>query len=429
LEDGWRLACRHLVTESCSIEVPSRPLGHAAFAGAEGDGLAVDIGTTRIKWALSSSLGHSPEFSMVNPQMGVGSEVMARLRYALSSNEARNHLRQSVVSVLKDLMRQSGAASLAVCGNSAMLATLLDVPLNGLAHAPYSLPWLGGEHVRFDAELPPAYVPPLLGPFIGADISAGLAFISTLKPEYPFLLADLGTNGEFVLALDSEQYYACSVPMGPAIEGVGLCCGAMAADHVLRRAELGLNGLRWEGSPLTGISGTGYASVLGLLRRLGVIDEEGHFQAASMPLARKVSACVRDHRLGRIFEIESNAFVAERDVEEFLKAKAGVNVALHSLVHRADLQEGDVARIYLAGALGEHANAADLIALGFLPEVWRKKIEVLGNTALAGTILALEGEDIRDWLDSLPARVIVEGLVEKEDFGPLFMQAMRFVWV
>jgi len=217
--------------------------------------------------------------------------------------------------------------------------------------------------------------------------------------------------------------------MGPAIEGVGLCCGAMAGDHVLSRVELNHKGLQWGGRPLTGISGTGYASVLALLRRLNVIDEGGHFQAASMPLARKLSERIHDHRLGRVFEIEANAFVAERDIEEFLKAKAGVNVALHSLVRRADLREGDVARIYLAGALGEHANAADWSTLGFLPEVWREKIEVLGNTALKGTILALKREDIRYWLDGLPARVIVEGLVENQDFGPRFMQSMRFAWV
>lgn len=427
LADGWRLSCKHLVLQSCSIEVPA--FVRRTLAGFRGESLAVDIGTTRIKWSFSSRAGHSPEFVTINPQMGVGSEVMSRLRYALSSDAARDHLRQSVLSVLKDLVRQSGAGSLAVCGNSTMIGILLDVPLSGLAYAPYSLPWRGGETACIDGELPDAYIPPLLGPFIGADISAGLAYISTLEPQYPFLLADLGTNGEFVLALDAEHFYACSVPMGPAIEGVGLCCGAMAGERVLSRVDLGPKGLKWDGTPLNGISGTGYASLLALLRRLDVLDEAGHFQAVTMPLARRISEQIRTHRLGRIFDLEPGVFVAERDVEEFLKAKAGINVALRSLVRRAGLQEGDVMRIYLAGALGEHADPADLITLGFLPEAWRKKIKVVGNTALAGTLLALEREDIREWLACLPRRVMVEGLVEKEDFGTAFMQAMRFAWV
>ncbi len=365
---------------------------------------------------------------MVNPQMGAGSEIMSRLRYALSGDVARASLRQSVVAVLQDLVRISGASSLAVAGNSTMISLLLDMPLIGLAFSPYSLPWLGGQMVVLDPALPPAYVPPLLGPFIGADISAGLAYISTLKPEYPFLLADLGTNGEFVVALDPDHYYACSVPMGPAIEGVGLCCGSVAGQQVLSRVSLGPKGLQWAGGPLQGISGTGYASVLALLRRLGIVDEAGHFQTPSMPLASRIATRIQDHPLGRIFALEEDVFVAERDIEEFLKAKAGVNVALRALVRSAGVTEGDLARIYLAGALGEHVDPGDLITLGFLSEIWREKIEVIGNSSLAGTLLALEDDGIRNWLATLSERVSVLGLVEQEDFGPMFLQAMRFAW-
>lgn len=424
---GWRLACKHVVLESCHIEMPARSL--PALRSDRGEGLAVDIGTTRIKWAVRTQAVNSPEHAMVNPQMGAGSEIMSRLRYALSSDAARAGLRQSIIEVLRDLVRLSGASSLAVAGNSTMMSLLLDVPLHGLAFSPYSLPWPGGQMVAFDSTLPPAYIPPLLGPFIGADISAGLAFISTLEPEYPFLLADLGTNGEFVVALDPDHYYACSVPMGPAIEGVGLCCGAVAGEHVLSRVTLGPRGLQWTGGPLMGISGTGYASVLALLRRLGVVDEAGHFQIPSMPLAGKIATRVQDHPLGRIFALEDEVFVAERDIEEFLKAKAGVNAALRALVRSAGITEGDLERVYLAGALGEHVDPGDLITLGFLSELWREKIEVIGNSSLAGTLLALEDAGIRKWLATLPERVSVVGLVEQDDFGHMFLQAMRFVWV
>jgi uncharacterized 2Fe-2S/4Fe-4S cluster protein (DUF4445 family) len=427
LGEGWRLACKHQAAEPCCIEVPA--LAQKTSFAATGEALAVDIGTTRIKWALGPTPDRPLEMAMVNPQMGVGSEIMSRLRYALSSEVARDHLRRAVISVIVDLMRQSGASSLAVCGNSAMIATLLDVPLSGLAYAPYSIPWRGGMSVRLDAQLPLAYIPPLLGPFIGADISAGLAYIEAQEPKYPYLLADLGTNGEFVLALDQDRYYACSVPMGPAIEGVGLCCGAMAGEFVLDRVGLGPAGLQWDKSPLAGISGTGYASVLALLRRLGLLDEAGHFQAASMPLARNIARRIRDHRLGRVFELESGMFVAERDIEEFLKAKAGVNVALRSLLQGAGIAAGEVDRIYLAGALGEHVDSRDLMTLGFFPEIWREKIHVAGNTALAGTMLALEHDDIRTWLARLPERMVVDSLAERSDFGSLFMRAMRFAWI
>jgi len=63
---------------------------------------------------------------------------------------------------------------------------------------------------------------------------------------------------------------------------------------------------------------------------------------------------------------------------------------------------------------------------------WRVFLRVClplaGRGILAGTMLALEREDVRAWLDLLPGRVTVENLVEGEDFPALFMQAMRFAW-
>jgi uncharacterized 2Fe-2S/4Fe-4S cluster protein (DUF4445 family) len=426
LAAGWRLACRHAVRQDCRIEIPSQE--SATLAQERGEALAVDIGTTRIKWAVLDNGRRGPEHALPNPQMGVGSEVMSRLRYALSSDAARGHLRSCILDLIEDLAARTGAQALAVAGNSTMIALLLDVPLTGLAYAPYSLPWRGGQMASLGGQLPPAYIPPLLGPFIGADISAGLASVASLVPDYPYVLADLGTNGEFVLALDADRYIACSVPMGPAIEGVGLCCGSVAGEGVLSRATLGPQGVQWSGGPLSGISGTGYVSVLALLRRLGVVDEAGHFRDASMPLARNVAERIRAHPLGRVFSLEDQVFIAERDIEEFLKAKAGVNVALRTLLERAGLAEGDVARVYLAGALGEHADHGDFITLGFLPEIWRDRIEVAGNTSLAGTLLALESEATRAWLAALPGRVTVEQLVEESDFGARFLRAMRFFW-
>ncbi len=392
------------------------------------DGLAVDVGTTRIKWALQRGGEHGGEYAVFNPQMAVGSEIMSRLRYALSSPQGRAHLRESVLQLLRDVVGSSGATAMALSANSAMVSILLDVPLAGLAYAPYSLPWPGGAAVRLDPGLPPAYVPPLLGPFIGADISAGLAFITAQRPRYPYILADLGTNGEFVLALDERRYFACSVPMGPAIEGVGLCCGAAAGEGVLSRAELTPGGLRWNTRNMTGISGTGYMSLLALLLRLGLVGTDGHFRPGAMPLARKVGMWVREHPLGRVFGLEGDVFLAERDIEEFLKAKAGVNVGLRTLVGLAGLAEGDVETVYLAGALGEHSQTEDLVALGFLPEVWADRVRMAGNTSLAGTLLALREEGTRRWLAGLPPLVTVESLVERDDFGPAFMKAMRFAW-
>ena len=88
--------------------------------------------------------------------------------------------------------------------------------IEGLCAAPYRLSHTGGSMAQGLSVLgeqqeavllPPAYIPPLPAPFVGGDISAGmLAVLEDKHPAYPFLLADMGTNGEFALAL----------PTGPA---------------------------------------------------------------------------------------------------------------------------------------------------------------------------------------------------------------------
>lgn len=148
-----------------------------------------------------------------------------------------------------------------------------------------------------------------------------------------------------------------------------------------------------------------------------------------MTLGARIAARIQQHPLGRILALVDGVFLAERDIEEFLKAKSGVNVALKALLGRAGLAEEDVAQVYLAGALGEHLDTGDLITLGLLPERWREKIRVVGNTALSGTLLALRSAETRSWLAGLPGRVVVDNLVERQDFGARFVQAMRFSWI
>lgn len=429
VSEGWRLACRHAASVPCRIEIP----GDAHIASlpvVTGEALAVDIGTTRIKWAVTTGGIRGEEHAVANPQMGAGSEVMARLRYALASPSSAEHLRSVVVDIIRAIAARTNARRLAVSGNTTMIALLVGAPVAHLAVAPYAAPLLGGECLAVADDLPPAYVPPLLGPFIGADISAGLGYLRALPDvAYPFLLADLGTNGEFVLAVDEQNFVAASVPMGPAIEGVGLCCGAPAGPGVGTRCVLVPTGLVWDAAPLAAISGTGVISLLAILRQVGLLDMDGHFIPARTPLGRRLEASVRDHPVGRVFRLDGEVFLAERDVEEFLKVKAGVNAAVASLLDTAGLTPTAVRKVYLAGALGEYADPRDLFSLGLLPRVYEGRVAVAGNTSLAGALKSLEEPAFRTALSDLASRVRVVDLVDQPGFASFFMRAMRFEWI
>ncbi|MDD2965807.1 MAG: ASKHA domain-containing protein [Bacteroidales bacterium] len=432
IADGWRLACRHHVDIPVTLAIPSAPSEKKLISGLGrgGDALAIDIGTTRIKWAPIVKGVHGRESGVLNPQMGAGSEIMARLLYAQSFSGAAAYLCTLLVDCIRSIVGRSDIQRLAISGNTTMISLLLRVSLQGLSHVPYSVPFSGGKIVAVADGLPPAYIPPLLGPFIGADVSAGLAYLrGKVDVEYPFLLADLGTNGEFVLAVDPKTFVAASVPMGPAIEGVGLCCGAPFGADIASRFELTPNGLSSGGASLTGISGTGYISLLAILRRVGLVDIDGHFTSSMFPLGRKISKDFDDHPLGRILRITHGVFLAERDIEEFLKVKAGVNAAVRALCEVGHLSLTDVKKVYLAGALGENIESRSLFELGLLPRVFEGRIVVAGNTSLAGTLKTLEDPVSRTWLAKLPPLVRIVDLVNESEFGRRFVRAMRFEWV
>ena len=443
---GWRLACLHPVQEGQFLEVaepgrsqaPGRVPMHLAVAGPLG--LAVDLGTTGLAWRLVSLAdGHTvAEGRGVNPQLGAGGEVVSRLAFALEPGGGA-YLRRLVIDALIGLASQAGpqVTDLCVAGNTAMVSILCDKPLIGLARAPYALAWPAGESVRLDDRLPPAYIPPLLGPFVGADIAAGLTALLRQTPAYPFLLADLGTNAEMVLALDANRYLAASAPLGPALEGVGLSQGAMAGPGVAVAFDLtpaGLVPVLFGDAPTTetprGIAGPGYLSLTARLREQGILDADGRFATtpAATPLGRRLAAQVGRQDGEAYFETAGCRLPAS-DVEELLKVKAACNLAVSTLLAAAGLSTAHLASVYLAGAFGAAVFPNDLETLGFIPPGLAGRTHVAGNLSLDGAAFFLTDPASREQVAALAARTSIVPLVDAGGAGNAFIQRMVFSYV
>lgn len=448
LAAGWRLACLHPVREGQRLEVadPGRSPAYAGLAEtrvrtvAGPVGLAVDLGTTGLAWrVLSLADGRAAaEGRGVNPQLGAGGEVVSRLAFALEPGGGA-YLRRLVIDELLRLAALAGPRLTALCvaGNSAMVSILCDKPLAGLARAPYGLAWRAGECVALDDRLPPAYIPPLFGPFVGADIAAGLTVLVRQAPAYPFLLADLGTNAELVLGLGPDRYLAASAPLGPALEGVGLSQGAMAGPGVAVAFDLTPAGLApvlfgdapWSGPP-RGIAGPGYLSLAARLREQGVLDVDGRFATtpAATPLGRRLAA-----QVGRLdgepyFEAAGCRLPAS-DVEELLKVKAACNLAVSTLLAAAGLTTARLASVHLAGAFGAAVSPGDLETLGFIPPGLAGRTHAAGNLSLEGATLFLADPASRDEVAALAARTSVIPLVDAGEAGNAFIQRMVFSYV
>ena len=238
--------------------------------------------------------------------------------------------------------------------------------------APYRLTEPGGRTAELPG-LPPAWIPPQPAPFVGGDISAGMAaLLYGEPPEFPFLLADMGTNGEFVLALDKERSFIASVPLGPSLEGIGLRYGGVADTGSVSGFRLGPFGL----SPVVigntepkRICGTGYLSLLDALLRTGFLDVTGRLASASVsPLAARLLGTVERGAAGWSLPLPGGMELAGADVEEILKVKAAFSLALESLLAASGLESRALARVCLGGALGEHMPETALERLGFLPQ-------------------------------------------------------------
>jgi ferredoxin len=317
LADGWRLSCAHpaAAAAGAEIEVPSAAAGPhpsvpaagraPAEAGAAGAGfsLGLDLGTTGLAFRAvpASGRGRAIEGQAHNPQLGAGSEVMSRLAFA--ARGGADYLRDLILDFLRRVIRDlpGPVLRLGVAGNPAMIHLLLGLDFSGLAAAPYRLAFAGGREMELAPDLPWAYVPPLFGPFVGADASAGLFAVVRSGAKPPFVLVDLGTNGEFVLGLPDGRFLAASVPMGPALEGVGPRQGRLAGPGTAVAFELspaGLSPVPFEGgeAAVTAIGGTGYLSLLARLRAAGVLCEDGRFAdpARASPLGRRILAGLRD---------------------------------------------------------------------------------------------------------------------------------------
>ncbi len=440
LDAGWRLGCAHPAAPGMVVELPqdlaAKPDGPALEAVPSGDGfaLAVDLGTTSIHWEALAGGETLARGAALNPQMGAGSEVMSRLALA-GTPDGASLLRALVVERLRSIMAalaESGAGPcrcLSLAGNPAMVCLALGKPVGGLAAAPYALDYHGGVSEPLAEGLPETYVPPLLAPFVGGDVSAGLAALVRGHGEalaYPFVLADMGTNGEFALALSPEEFLVASVALGPALEGIGMAHGMIAGPGAAVAFEAGPSGLRptvlGNGTP-KGVSGTGYLSLLALLRRVGAIDESGRFTDGDSPLAARLA--VRQDVPGEPrLSLPGDLFLWASDVAEVAKVRAAFAVGLARLLEEGGVSLHALRALHLAGALGENVRSADLEELGFIPAGLGARLRKAGNTSLAGARLALERPVERAWLEALPGRTRLLDLSGDSGFLKRFVPAM-----
>jgi uncharacterized 2Fe-2S/4Fe-4S cluster protein (DUF4445 family) len=213
-----------------------------------GLGLALDIGTTTIAGALWDFPTDRclAEAAVANAQYRYGDNVVSRISHSLEQAGGHGHLvrallAQSLAPLIIRLCHEAGLEPTAItqavaAGNPAMLHTLANAPLNGLATYPFRPVFLSARQLLpAELDLPlacPLDLLPGLGPFVGADITAGAIASGLFADEPPVLLIDFGTNGEILLK-HAGGYLATATAARPAFEGGRLACGGPARTGMI----------------------------------------------------------------------------------------------------------------------------------------------------------------------------------------------------
>ncbi len=454
IEQGYRLACRHHMAELTNdlnehIEIALQ--NHSATSqnmevkdlNAQSVKLAIDLGTTSLHWQAISCNDENKIIAkgqQINPQMGAGSDIISRLAFAMQT-QGEEKLATLVYSALQNIIAKLPPVDeICLAANTAMTAIFLQKPIQSLAMSPYALPFSGHsqEHVPNFA---PIYIPVQLAPFVGGDISAGYAAI--LQQEnlaFPFIFVDLGTNGEFVLAMGDNIAYITSVPLGPALEGIGLTFGQMANNNskgIVYTAHLSPKGLEpktIDGGIPERICGTGYLSIMRCLLQADIIQANGHFNSQENiknPLGQRLYHCIEQRADEKVLNlwphINSNPmYISSGDIEEILKVKAAFSLAMQELLAIAKLKPAELKNIYLGGAMGSYVQGEDLEALGFIPYGMHTRLARVGNSALAGAALLLTDTSKRQWLYEWSKNIAHTQLAERDNFIQEYMKHMHF---
>lgn len=320
-----------------------------------------------------------------------------------------------------------------IAGNTTMLHLLAGEDPASLGVAPFIPQFtearaLTAAEINLRALAPetPVRLLPGIAAYVGADIVAGVYATGMVYDSAPSLLVDMGTNGEVVLQKDGKLF-ACATAAGPAFEGSGLRSGSRAREGAVSDIRMGSDPFCVEVATIgdvspsraVGICGSAYIDFLAQGRSSGLLTESGRFEAEAWA---RVPAALRVEEDGeRALRIAGEQIISEVDVALLLQAKAAIGAGIETLLAKVGITASQVGRVYLAGGFGMHLDVGHAIAMGLLPGFREEDVHVVGNTALAGALLAILDKTTLVEMDAIRSQVEVIELNLQEDFEDRFI--------
>lgn len=402
-------------------------------------GLAFDVGSTNIVCSLFD-LREGRRLDTVdarNPQMRFGPDVLSRAQFAIAGKG--EELTAEVLSGMNGLItvlceRQGISAGeiygVVVSGNTIMTHSFLGLDLRNIPVSPF-VPAVNesvfcaasetGLCVNGNALV---YVFPNAGSYVGGDILSGIVACGILREPEPVLFVDVGTNVE--LTLGSREWIMVGAgAAGPALESgiaeIGRSSGtgtisAVKVDRATGRAEVEVEG----GVEPSGICATALIDLVSGLYDAGVIDRAGRLvDGRGGVMVTEGEKVYEIYRSG-----EEKLLLREREIQNFLRSKAGMFAFLLVFLRSVGLSFRDIRKVYVAGALGSGMNIESAVNIGMLPDMPRERFVSVGNSSLRGAEMLLLNRAHLEEIEEVRRRITYRAMSEEQELLTTLQAAM-----
>ena len=415
-------SCQYKVDKDISIQIPEASISSsfimdkaqvsfpAAFKkqtnpSAAGPlwGAAVDLGTTTIAVYLCDMAQREviSSIALKNPQAIYGADVMSRI--GAVSGEAQTLEKMQGLTIkgiewgLKQLLSSVGdgdvlISKMVVVGNPTMIHILAGIDPTPMGISPYQPVFLDARIFQSDDlgfSIPPFQIQtlPNISGFLGGDILAAAQAAEMESQPDGTLLIDLGTNGELLLK-HKDFFYATSCATGPAFEGATLACGVQAIPGAINSIKIDqeqnlealsmVNPSGMSHIKPTGICGPGVINAVAQFCTTGVIKPDGGFSSG-----RDKYILVPENSTPG----QPCIYISQKDIRSVQLGKSALMTGIAFLLQKAGLVKPE--KIIIAGAFGAYLTKSDLIRLGMIPKMAFEKIEIAGNLAGSGAVMAV----------------------------------------
>ena len=416
-------ACRAYAVGKFTVEVKAAESFSEtpSFAAPHDFDLALDVGTTTLCFAFTDNNGQVlRELSVLNPQRIYGADVISRIS---AGPEAHKKMRELLFDIIIKVIGDSRVNRLYVTGNTAMLHIFAGVSPESLGIYPFrpvftGMPEASGREFGLPCEK--ILLLPSASAYIGADIVGGIYETGLSNYNGSALLADLGTNGELILA-SGGRLYGTSAAAGPALEGGEISCGTGGIPGAVCGFENGGYRTIDNAAPI-GICGSGLIDIMAQLITTGAVDGSGFMEDSF-----ELRGIHRDNTGKALSLASTGLFLSPGDIRAFQLAKGAISAAIECLIDDGRLSQNSLDCFFIAGGLGRFINHGNAFRTGLFPQALREvRCTAVGNTALASAVSALRDPSVIASLEEISRSIINIELNSLPSFSDRFISNLGF---